>query len=51
MKNEQISLYCCFNKTIKGPGTSSQFPALNQKHYEAIMKHYEAMPMMTLQIF
>ena len=28
----QISLYCCFNKIMKGPGTSSQSPALNQKH-------------------
>ena len=32
IKNDQISLYCHFNKIIKGPGTSFQFPALNQKH-------------------
>ena len=32
MKNGQISLYCHFNKIIKGPGTSFQSPALNQKH-------------------
>ena len=32
MENGWISLYCCFNKIIKGPGTSFQFPALNQKH-------------------
>ena len=32
MKNGQISLYCCFNKIIKGPGTSFQSPALSQKH-------------------
>ena len=32
MKNSQISLYCQFNKIIKGPGTSFQYPALNQKH-------------------
>ena len=32
IKNGQITLYCCFNKIIKGPGTSFQSPALNQKH-------------------
>ena len=32
MKKGQISLYCRFNKIIKGPGTSSQSLALNQKH-------------------
>ena len=32
MKNGQISLYCRFNKNIKGPGTSFLSPALNQKH-------------------
>ena len=32
MKNGQISLYCHFNKIIKGPGRSLQSPALNQKH-------------------
>ena len=30
--NGQISLSCHFNKIIKGPGTSFQFPALSQKH-------------------
>ena len=28
----QILLYCHFNKIMKGPGTSFQAPALNQKH-------------------
>ena len=32
IKNDQISLYCCFNKIIKGPGTSFQSPALCQKY-------------------
>ena len=32
MKNGQISLYCCFNKIIKGPRTIFQSPVLNQKH-------------------
>ena len=32
MKNGQILPYCRFNKIIKGPGTSFQSPALNQKH-------------------
>ena len=32
IKNGQISLYCHFKKIIKGPGTSSQSPALSQKH-------------------
>ena len=31
-KKKQISLYCRFNKIIKGPRTSFQSPALNQKH-------------------
>ena len=31
MKNGQISLYCRFNKILKGPGTRIQSPALNQK--------------------
>ena len=31
-KYGQISLYCHFNKIIKGPGASFQSPALNQKH-------------------
>ena len=32
IKNGQISLYCHFNKIIKGPRTSCQLPALSQKH-------------------
>ena len=32
VKNEQMLLYCHFNKTIKGPGTKFQSPALGQKH-------------------
>ena len=31
-KNGQISLYCNFNKIIKGPLTSFQSAALSQKH-------------------
>ena len=31
IKNGQISLYCHFNKIIKGPGTIFQSPALSQK--------------------
>ena len=32
MKNDQILLYCRFNKIIKGPGTSFQSPTVSQKH-------------------
>ena len=32
IKNDQISLYCHFNKIIKELGTSFQSPALSQKH-------------------
>ena len=32
IKNGQISLYCRFNKIIKGPEISFQSPALSQKH-------------------
>ena len=52
---------CCqFNKTIKGPGTSFQSPALSQKYEKNILHtahqyltkfHYIAMPMMMSQIF
>ena len=35
MKNSQIWLYCRFNKIVKGPGTSFQPLALNQKHHTA----------------
>ena len=35
IKNGQISLYCHFNKIIKGPGASFQFLALSQKHARA----------------
>ena len=31
-KYDQILLYCHFNKIKKGPGTSFQSPAVNQKH-------------------
>ena len=34
IKNDQISLYCHFNKIIKGPGTSFQSPALSQNMLE-----------------
>ena len=36
MKNDQISLYCRLNKIIKGSETSSQSPALNQKHIKNV---------------
>ena len=36
MKNDQISLYCHFNKTIKKPGTSFQSPVSSQKHVRNI---------------
>ena len=36
MKNNQISLYCHFNKIIKEPGTSFQSPALIQKHVRSV---------------
>ena len=32
IKNCQISLYCHFNKIVKVPGTSVQFPAQSKKH-------------------
>ena len=32
IKNDQILLYCHFDKIIKGSGTSFHFPALSQKH-------------------
>ena len=35
MKNGQI-LLCCFNKIMKGPGTSFQSPAFNQKHIKYV---------------
>ena len=31
-KDGQISLYCHYNKTVKGPGTSFQSPAMSQRH-------------------
>ena len=36
IKNDQILLYCCFNKIIKGPGTSYRFPALRKKHDKSL---------------
>ena len=36
IKNGQILLYCHFDKIIKGPGTSFQPPAFNQKHVRNI---------------
>ena len=32
IKNDQILIYCHFNKVMKGTGTSFQSPALCQKH-------------------
>ena len=34
IKNSQISLYFHFKKIMKGPRTSFQSPALNQKMYQ-----------------
>ena len=31
-KDDQVLLYCHYDKIIKGPGTSLQSPALSQKH-------------------
>ena len=31
-KNDQILIYCHFNKIVKGPETSFQSAALNPKH-------------------
>ena len=36
IKNGQISLYCHFDKIVKGPGTSLQSPALSQKHIKRV---------------
>ena len=36
IKNDQISLYCHFNKMIKGPGTSFHSPALSQIHFRNV---------------
>ena len=36
MKNGTISLYFHFNKIIKGPGTSFQFPTLIQKFWKVL---------------
>ena len=36
IKNDQILLYCHFNKIVKGPGTSFQSPVLSQKHVRNI---------------
>ena len=36
IKNDQITLYCHFDKIIKGPVTSFQSPALSQKHVRNI---------------
>ena len=33
MKNGQVSLYCCFNKIVKGLGTSFQSSALSQNMF------------------
>ena len=40
IKNGQISLYCHFNKIIKGHETSFQFSALSQKHIRNTAFYY-----------
>ena len=32
IKNGQMSIFCHFNKMVKGPGTSFQSPAMGRKH-------------------
>ena len=39
IKNDQISQYCHLNKIIKGPGTSFQSPAVNQKHVRNVCQY------------
>ena len=39
IKNDQISLYCDFNKIIKGPGTSFPSPAVNQNHVRNVFSY------------
>ena len=36
IKNDQILLYCDFNKVIKEPGTSFQSPTFRQKHVKNV---------------
>ena len=65
IKNDQILLYYHFNKILKEPGTSFQFPAFSQKHVRNVCLtqdlgfkrnkhkcnlHYAAILMMTSQI-
>ena len=38
METGQIFLYCCFNKIIKGPGTSFQLLALGQNHVRNVSR-------------
>ena len=38
IKDGQISLYCHFNKIIKGPGTSFQSPAFSQKQVKNVCR-------------
>ena len=38
METGQIFLYCCFNKIIKGPGTSFQLLALSQNHVRNVSR-------------
>ena len=40
IKNGLISVYCHFNKIIKGPGTSSSSPALSQKHVTLLFDQF-----------
>ena len=45
IKNGQISLYCHFNKIVKGPGTSFYSPALSQKHVKTFfIQHTNTKP-------
>ena len=39
MKNDLISLYCCFNKIVNRPGTSFQSPTLSQEHVKKCLTY------------
>ena len=39
IKNNQILLYCYFNKIIKEPGTSFQSPEFSQKHVRNVLSY------------
>ena len=44
VKNDQILLYCHFNKIIKRPGTSFQSPSLSQNMLEMFAIQHTSFP-------